>query len=345
VGRRDELGLLRAAYGAAAAGDGCCVLIEGEPGVGKSRLVEQLFAELRKAGTTARTLKAAYPPGGAGVGSQVYAELLQAARESTSPGSGAEQRAGDADALAGALARVAGAGPVVLWVDDAQFASDEGRRQLRTVVASAASERALVVVTTHPGLPAVWTEQVARVVAVRRLRLAPLARSEIDALVDETVGADVLPVAVRESLVKHCGGSPFCVLEVLSDLRRRGVLRDNGDGTFALGEVPSQVGVPESLQRMVSNRLARLDEDDRMFLDVAACAGEDFDAVRVAAAVGRATESAEECPKRIQLQHGLIWRDGGRWRFEPPLVREVLVESLTEFYREGYRAAFDETPA
>ena len=81
-GREAELASLRVDYGKAAAGEGRVVLIEGEAGIGKTRLVDEFIGQLRQDGEDLNFLFGSYPPGGAataaGAWSTAYREQFGA---------------------------------------------------------------------------------------------------------------------------------------------------------------------------------------------------------------------------------------------------------------------------
>jgi len=64
-GREDELQKLRAFYDAANSGEGSVVLIEGEAGIGQSRLIDELIGRMHRDGEDINLLFGSYPPGGA----------------------------------------------------------------------------------------------------------------------------------------------------------------------------------------------------------------------------------------------------------------------------------------
>ena len=71
-GRDDELAMLRAAYERPRTGEGQVVLIEGEAGIGKTRLVDEFVARLRQDGEDVNFLFGSYPPGGAATASGAF---------------------------------------------------------------------------------------------------------------------------------------------------------------------------------------------------------------------------------------------------------------------------------
>ena len=72
VGRDVEIAKLRASFDKAREGDGQVVLIEGEAGIGKSRLVDEFVALLQREGQDLDFLYGSYPPGGAATASGAF---------------------------------------------------------------------------------------------------------------------------------------------------------------------------------------------------------------------------------------------------------------------------------
>src|SRR6185503_7070378 len=71
-GRDAELAKLRAFFDAAKSGDGRVVLVEGEAGIGKSRLVDDFVGRLAQSGEDVNFLYGSYPPGGAATASGAF---------------------------------------------------------------------------------------------------------------------------------------------------------------------------------------------------------------------------------------------------------------------------------
>src|SRR5262249_26512195 len=71
-GRDAELAKLRALYEAAKSGDGRVVLIEGEAGIGKNRLVDEFVGRLQREGEDVNFLFGSSPPGGAATASGAF---------------------------------------------------------------------------------------------------------------------------------------------------------------------------------------------------------------------------------------------------------------------------------
>jgi predicted ATPase len=218
VGRAEELGLLAAALGRAGAGAPGIVLIAGEAGVGKTRLVDEFAAQAAAEG--ARVLA-----GGCielGEGALPYAPIVEALRSLArgldlavlrslaGPAHGllagllpelgdgqAEAVTGGSQArlfevLLGLLGRLGEQAPVVLVVEDLHWADRSTRDLLAFLVRNLHAERVLLVATyrsdelhrRHPMRP--FLAELARGGRAQRVDLAPFGREELAALLAGT---------------------------------------------------------------------------------------------------------------------------------------------------------------
>src|SRR6185369_7169072 len=76
-GREAEIARLRALFDRAAVGDGQVAVIEGEAGVGKSRLVDEFVGRLAQSGEDVNFLYGSYPPGGAATASGAFSTAFR----------------------------------------------------------------------------------------------------------------------------------------------------------------------------------------------------------------------------------------------------------------------------
>ena len=139
VGRVGELAAVGACVDAVSGGAGRMVWVEGDPGSGKTALVNHVVAELP---TSFVVLRAAADESAA---DQPFAVLEQLGIE----GGGSAQAAGlDLVAL---LTEAGGRGPVAAVVEDLHWADRESCQALLTVVRRVGEERVLLLVTSRPG--------------------------------------------------------------------------------------------------------------------------------------------------------------------------------------------------
>lgn len=213
-------------------------------------------------------------------------------------------------------------GGLVLLIDEAQQAGPTTRAVLSRV---GEADGPVVVVGAWTGDDPVQEAVPAGIEVVRVPALTPQAtRTLILGLIDcRSVGDDL--VARVHALT---GGSPFFVAEVVADLRRRGALRREPDGTVVVvGELEHQLRqVPTTVAQLVRRGLAGLDERVRHVLEVVAALGEQTQWVLLNDLVGQ--EAAERAVATGVLDLDLDLDDGGRVWFRRPLVGSVVRESM-----------------
>lgn len=351
VGRDAELAALVAALDEAAT-DARFVVLEGEPGIGKTRLAE----ELRRVAAARGSLTAwgRSDEGGAAPALWPWLPLLRQAIERVGPAAVppavAELVEGEApllarqgaavqferfDAVADLLERAgSGAGPTapaapaVVLLDDLQWA-DATSLELLGFLAGRLGAGVLVLGTLRQlevGRNDAVTDALAAIArrpGSRRLALRGLSPAATAELLREA-GARVVPDAVAAAIHDRAEGNPFYAIELsrLAD-------EEGGLDPLAAGEVPASVG------DVVRRRLGRLPQPTVDLLGVAAVTGRDVDLQLLA----RSAElDVGECLDLIEpaVVHRLLVdvpQRPGTLRFSHALVREVLLEGLTSLRR------------
>ncbi|MEW9528462.1 AAA family ATPase [Microbispora sp. NPDC049125] len=337
VGRDRELAVLREML---AAGTGL-VVVEGEPGVGKTRLLMGACAEAEQRG--ALVLWGHCLQGDGTPSMWPWLQVISAALGSLPAAAQAEWRAGELGRLvepdpgvAGAvgpadtgtqfrlfeqavalIGRVAARRPVVLVVDDLQWADVASLELFRhltewlpggTVVIGALRDRAPV-----PGSELARTlASASRLAAHRRIRLRPFGLDDVAELIRRESGRDPDPDVVT-AIHARTAGNVFFVRELSRSVAGNGVLGD---------------GVPSSVRDVVWDRIADLTGDALGLLQVAALIGRDIDLVLLAKT---ATLEMPECLKGLEPLEELgllepLPGHPGAVRFAHDLVRESVAD-------------------
>ncbi len=186
------------------------------------------------------------------------------------------------DAFLSFLVHLARYAPLVVAIDDLQWADEASLELLPFLARKVGTHRILLLGTyrsdeldrKHPLRSVVAELERARVAEV--VRLAPLTFTQTGAMLRRTLGSGVpLPSAVREAVHQRCEGNPLFVEEVLQELADRGQLQRSADGW----EIASQVrdlAIPASIREAVQQRVARLTPAVRSTLHVAAAIGQRF---------------------------------------------------------------------
>ncbi|HEX2273210.1 MAG TPA: AAA family ATPase [Acidimicrobiales bacterium] len=323
VGRRRELDALRMWLAAARDGRGRLVLCAGEPGIGKTRLAQELAGRALAAGVSVawgRCLEARGAPAfwpwrqvlrSLGADPDV---VLEGGVESPEDRFRVFDEVSET-VLAAAGAAGAGSGLVVI-LDDVQWADEPSLLVLRHLANHVASARLLVLSTLRddePGsaLPRVLPDLV-RSPAVERLDLRGFDLAEVGEQLSRTAGVGS-PTDAR-AVLDLTGGNPLFVREVG---------RAMADGTWR----PDRP--PRTVLDVVTARLDRVSPECRRLVQAAAVAGRDFSLPLVARALD---QPLAECLPAVDeaIAHGLVQRAGeaGAYRFAHALTREAVEASL-----------------
>ena len=362
VGRAGELAALTADLDAAAAGRGGVVLVAGEPGIGKTRLAEELAARATVGGAVVlwgRCWEGAGAPAfwpwvqvvrgyvqvqvgdpaslrdDLGVGAADIAQLVPAVRDCipdlplAPPLEPEEARFRLFDSLAGFLRTAAARLPLLLVLDDLHWADAASLALLRFLSLELEGAGPLVVGNYRHTEVGQGHPLLAAVVDLTRgqhrwLLLGGLGQREVASFVALVTGAEPSAELAAE-LCRQTDGNPFFVTEVVQLLASQGRLDPAAGSAAVLGG-----RLPEGVRAVVAERLGRLSGDCRRILEVAAVVGRDFELRVLQPAsgldAGRLLVLLEEAEAARVV--GAIPGGLSRWRFGHALVREVLYEGL-----------------
>lgn len=367
IGRDDALGTLRAALDRAARGDGGAVLVRGEMGVGKSRLLAELALAAHGRGTavlwgTAWEQEDHLPYGpiaealDGALAARPVAErerlatahpALAALIPSLGPAGDAPPERGDRRArlfasVARVLADLAREGPLLLVLDDLHAADTSTLQLLHHLARSAPGHRWLIVGAMRDDVPAGSGAQ--RLAAgsghgdpFRRIALPRLSREEADALLAGVVdGEPAIDPALAGAVHGRALGNPFVAIEIMRALIERGaVVRDGGAWTLrdALAdEVPGQV------RELVEARVDRLGDSIGRVLALVATAGPGCSFPLLRDASGLDEPALLDALDAALAARVLEERDDG-YTFTHPIFRPTLYERLTRPRRASMHAA------
>ena len=301
IGRSAELDAisqeLREASGRLAA-----VTLEGEPGIGKTRLLlaaaELASAsgftcvaitadeEIRGPFLVARSLFASSAIRDTAAGKAAEAAVSRVVEAiSGRDERGFETLSPDAKLLrafdlAGvAISALAGIHPLALFIDDVQWADDDSLRLLRYVVRSDADRPIFLFLTIRPDEFASVTEAVnfvadmERMGLVRRLRPGRFSSVETAELLKRVLGG-TLEASSAAAMHVQSEGVPFIVEELARTHREAGTLQQF-DGEWRLGRNAARL-VPSAVRTLIDRRAARLPAGTRAALGDAAILGRSF---------------------------------------------------------------------
>ena len=355
VGRVSELERLRDALDDARSGRGRVVMLVGEPGIGKTRLAEELEHHAKEQG--ARVLWGRAHEASGAPPYWPWVEVIRAYASSVEPDELQEQLGESAaevtriapqlrqrlpdlpelqpaaepeyaqfllfDAVTEFVKRAAGSAPLVLVFDDLHWADRPTLLLLQHLTREIADCSLLVIGTyrdvevdrTRP-LRDVLTEM-SRAPAFERVRLRGLSENEVGAYTAARFAAAPDKELVR-AVSERTEGNPFFMREVVS------LIVEAQPGEADAGAV----ALPEGVRDVIGRRLDRLSEQCNELLRTAAVLGREFSAGLLA----RMSDDADAAPELLEaaLSAGVIAETErpGEYRLAHALIQETLVEEV-----------------
>ncbi|MEO8082427.1 MAG: AAA family ATPase, partial [Ardenticatenales bacterium] len=374
VGRDAERRALATAWRTAADGRGGVVVVSGEAGMGKSRLVAGLLEDVAADG------RVWYGRCHESTANAPYAPLVQALRDGLSvdalidlpidqvwlreiarllpeletvvadgrnaPLDGVRDRDRLFEAVCAVVGAAAAAEPIVLVIEDLHWADETSAALLSTLARTVSAMACLLVVTVRDVEIAPERRAVLRSIeaGATKLPLAPLSAAETAALVQALSGAEAPPVQFASQLAHRTGGNPLFLVETLRALFEQGTLSAEADGrgwTTTAGAADgdyAELPVPESIGQIVDARIERLLDDARTLADAASVQRRDFEFDVVQRASGLGASAALDALDAL-LTSGL-WREtasdglSARYDFAHALVRDRIYGRLSAARRQ-----------
>jgi DNA-binding CsgD family transcriptional regulator len=357
LGRERELAVLRGALEEARSGRGRVVLVEGEAGIGKSCLVEACLAGLedgvqivkmraheldrhRPFGVFVEPLT--QPPDRAGSATVDLAQLFGGHQPRADlhlvhePGA----RPHLLEAILAALERLWTSGPLVLAVEDVQWADPESLACLYHVARRLPAASAAVLLTYRssphgPELGALIGSLVGS--GALAMSLGPLDRLTVSDLAAHVLGAR--PGSTLASQLDRAGGNPLFVRALLDALREEGVLEVREGRVEAVKDI-----VPPSLRLTILRSLASLSAPCLEVLRLASILGTRFSPQDLCLFAARPMTELTG-PLRDGLEAGFLYEQGDELAFHHELVWEAIYEDQPRGVRRALHIAAGEALA
>jgi DNA-binding CsgD family transcriptional regulator len=359
VGREPELGVAAAAVRQLSEGRASALVIEGEAGIGKTRLVQSIVDDARSRDAAvfsgqAHPFERTRPFG-------VVAAALDLSRRSPDPrraavgallvgqGAGAPARAGIqyrvVEEIVDLVETSCAERPVLLVAEDIHWADSASLLAILSVARQLPLAALLVVVTARPSpMPAEVVRLLDDLAArgARTLHLQPLTPREVAVLACRVLEAP--PGPALTAMLAKAGGNPLWAVAMLRSLADEGMLRRAGDSVEAM-----TTELPASLSDLVVRRLRHLPTATLELLQVTAVLGEARRLLHREAAVALMAAGADRLDVADHLMLGaergdeqaVVWlRDAARQaQAQAPLVAVELIRRAEALLPGGHRDA------
>jgi predicted ATPase len=364
VGREAESAALRKKLDDARAEQGGVAMLVGEPGIGKTRTIEEFCTHARSQGV--RVLSGCCYEGDWAPPFSPFAEALRdyvsdapidelqsldvgdlvliarivpAIRErlpdiNEPPVVQTEgERYRLLEAVARLLGRLAAHRPLVLVLDDLHWADKATIAMLRHVARNNASKAVLLLGAyrdveldrQHPLAAAL--ADLRRETAFERIPLKGLAAGEVGELLDVIAEQDV-PRALVDAIASETNGNPFFIGEVLLHLiEERKIFQEDGRWTSTLPI--AEIGIPEGVREVIGRRLSRLSEGCNCMLTTASAMTGGFSWAELQAICEESEKALLDALDEALRAQVLVEPSAGTYDFMHALIRHTLYEELS----------------
>ncbi len=358
VGRDDERALIRSA---AHDRRGQIVLVRGEEGVGRTRLVHEALRDIssvvigyvratsRDASSwLSRVLRA--HRGDDEMETLVAQHLgtgpvADACRDALIHADATHWHAADRGSLMSVLLtglrELARTKRLVLWMDDLDGLAPSAGGELVELARAVETLPALLILTGSR----TKDDALAAIVDIDYMRvvdLLPLTERGVWSLLRTRFGHDHIADDLANVVHARTGGMPAMIASMVERLESDGYVRKDRKGAWSITRSRHDIGrlpIPTSARDVWKNRVRRLSSDDREVLDVAACMSDPIRPKIVSAVLGQRTLETLRRLTRLERDHRLIHHEGANFVFIGPLAKEIVRDDMPESLRVAYHAA------
>ena len=378
VGRDEEIGLLLGRWGAAQSHEGQVVLLDGEPGMGKSRIT-RTFRELISGDAHTQLAYQCSPFHANSAFHPITTQLERAARFQTDDSSEVrlnkletligsddpealaligsllslpierypalvltpqEQKKHTIEVLVGQIETLAGRTPILMVFEDVHWIDPTSLQVLDQVIAGIDTLPVLLVVTFRPEFEPRWGAHG----HVTLHSLNRLGKRQSGLLVERVLGAKPLPDELRDQIIAKTDGVPLFIEELTKAVVESDIVVDVGD-RYELAREVDTIAIPDTLHDSLMARLDKLIPVKEV-AQIGAAIGREFSYQLMAALSPRSTPDLDVALDKLVASQ-LVYRRGtppeATYTFKHALVQDAAYDSLLKRDRQDLHRQIAET--
>jgi class 3 adenylate cyclase/tetratricopeptide (TPR) repeat protein len=244
----------------------------------------------------------------------------------------AQQRAELMQVLIDLLLNKAKEKPLLLVFEDLHWIDPTSLELLEILSEALSDHRIMILATTRPS----FDGDFGRNAAVKRLTLERLDKTMTYAIAGKLTGGKALPDEIMKIIARRTDGVPLFIEELTKTILESGVLKEEAD-TYLVDGPLSDIAIPATLHDSLMARLDRLG-DIKEVAQIAACIGRDFDHALMCQISGFQEEELEDAFDQLigaELIHRKSFAPWALYSFKHALVRDAAYESLLKERRRN----------
>jgi pimeloyl-ACP methyl ester carboxylesterase len=239
--------------------------------------------------------------------------------------------------------------PLVLFIDDMQFADSSSLKLFRNLAKKIKKSNLLLIgayrkedmIKTYEGTTHSFfensvfnAESLAQKIELNRL-------SQIDCykLINNVLG--IYDYRLAKLIYEETGGNPFFILETIKYLINKKFLIPKGKKWDVTRNI-YEIKIPHTIQDLISRRIYDLRDEERDVLDCASVVGEHFSSDLIENVTGFNRLQVLRRLNRIERKYQLIHYSDGKYRFDHAKIREVLYQAIAPELRKEYHSLIAE---
>jgi len=371
VGRANETSGLRSHLDKAIEGKGSTVLISGEAGLGKTRLVNEFIEYARGKGVAALSGwclsegSVSYFPFIEAFKGQPEASITSRDKDNLSRNMGVAgwlkgpdikpaastlnpeiDRDKMFEAISNTLISLSEKKPIILFLDDLHWADDLSLAMLHYISRKCRGSHLLIIGTYRPeelqakeGKTHTLQDtmlSMSREGLISRLELTPLNKESTSELLSRALQSIVDPKLV-EKIFTEAEGNPLFTIETLQLLIDDGTLVKKGGGWVLLTPIDN-IKIPGKVLDVINRRIAHLGKEEKKLLGAASVCGYNFDGATLSGTLNADLAEVLQSLAEIEEKQRLIHYDNNGFSFSHHKVREAIYTSLPAELRRLYHS-------
>lgn len=237
------------------------------------------------------------------------------------------------ETLRKALLGLTGEKPLLLVLDDLQWADELSLAFLKVLAARGGEPGLLILGTCRLGETGAELTELLSAPGARRIPLGRLDTGSVGAMVAGMLALRESPAGLVDFLVDSSSGNPFFIAEYLRAAIDEGLLARNRAGVWHLRQpgdgadlMARHVPLPRTLAELIERRLSALGGDGRQLVECASVLGREFDGALLPPLSGLAETAALDTLEELRRRQLIEETPSGRLRFVHDKLREIAYE-------------------